>query len=48
MAMRQKGEGCIRKRKDGRWEGSFLTGEVKDGKKVRKRITCDHFFHFPK
>ena len=38
MAMRQKGEGCIRKRKDGRWEGSFLTGEVKNGKKVRKSV----------
>ncbi len=38
MARRTNGEGCVRKRTDGRWEGSFLTGEVRNGKKVRKSV----------
>ncbi len=40
MAKRQNGEGCVRKRSDGRWEGIFLTDEVKNGKRVRKSVTA--------
>ena len=38
MAKRTNGEGCVRKRKDGRWEGIFTTDEIKNGKKVRKSV----------
>ncbi len=38
MAKRAKGEGSLRKRNDGRWEGIYYTGEIKDGKRVRKSV----------
>lgn len=38
MARRNNGEGSISKRKDGRWEGRYYTGEVKNGKRVRKNV----------
>ena len=38
MARRNNGEGSITKRKDGRWEGRYYTGEVKNGKRVRKNV----------
>lgn len=38
MARRNNGEGSITKRKDGRWEGRCYTGEVKNGKRVRKNV----------
>lgn len=36
MAKRNNGEGTITKRKDGRWEGRYYTGEIVNGKRVRK------------
>lgn len=38
MARRNNGEGSISKRKDGRWEGRYYTGEVNNGKRVRKNV----------
>lgn len=39
MSRRAKGEGCIRKRKDGRWEGLYTVGyNVRTGKIVRKSV----------
>lgn len=38
MAKRKNGEGTLRKRKDGRWEGRYYTGEVVNGKRVRKNV----------
>lgn len=38
MARRNNGEGSITKRKDGRWEGRYYTGEVNNGKRVRKNV----------
>lgn len=38
MAKRNNGEGTITKRKDGRWEGRYYTGEVVNGKRVRKNV----------
>lgn len=38
MSKRENNTGCIRKRKDGRWEGIYLTGEIKDGKSIRKSV----------
>ena len=32
MARRTKGEGTLRKRKDGRWEGWFNIGKDENGK----------------
>ena len=36
MARRTKGEGTLRKRKDGRWEGWFNIGKDENGKTKRK------------
>ena len=38
MARRTNGDGCVRKRTDGRWEGIYYTGELKNGKAVRKSV----------
>lgn len=38
MAKRNNGEGSVTKRKDGRWEGRYYTGEVRNGKRVRKNV----------
>lgn len=38
MAKRNNGEGTITKRKDGRWEGRYYTGEIVYGKRVRKNV----------
>ena len=38
MARRAKGEGTIRKRKDGRWEGVYTTGIDENGKPIRKSV----------
>lgn len=38
MAKRNNGEGTITKRKDGRWEGRYYTGEIVNGKRVRKNV----------
>lgn len=38
MARRNNGEGSITKRKAGRWEGRYYTGEVNNGKRVRKNV----------
>ena len=38
MAKRNNGEGTITKRKDGRWEGRYYTGEIINGKRVRKNV----------
>ena len=38
MERRNNGEGSITKRKDGRWEGRYYTGEVNNGKRVRKNV----------
>ena len=35
MARRTKGEGTLRKRKDGRWEGWFNIGKDENGKTKR-------------
>ena len=40
MARRAKGEGTLRKRKDGRWEGWFNTGKDENGKIKRKSVTA--------
>ena len=38
MAKRSNGEGTLRKRKDGRWEGRFNAGVDENGKKIVKYI----------
>ena len=38
MKKRENNTGCIRKRKDGRWEGIYSTGEIKNGKNLRKSV----------
>ena len=40
MARRAKGEGTIRKRVDGRWEGWFAIGKDENGKTKRKSVTA--------
>lgn len=40
MARRTKGEGTLRKRKDGRWEGWFNIGKDENGKTKRKSVTA--------
>ena len=40
MARRAKGEGTLRKRKDGRWEGWFNIGKDENGKIIRKSVTA--------
>lgn len=35
---RAAGEGNIRKRKDGRWEGRYIAGHDKNGKAIRKNV----------
>lgn len=40
MARRTKGEGTLRKRKDGRWEGWFNIGKDENGKIKRKSVTA--------
>lgn len=35
---RANGEGSIRKRKDGRWEGRYTSGYDKDGKVITKNV----------
>ena len=35
---RANGEGNIRKRKDGRWEGRYTAGYDKDGKAITKNV----------
>lgn len=40
MARRTKGEGTLRKRKDGRWEGWFNIGKDENGKVKRKSVTA--------
>ena len=40
MARRAKGEGTIRKRKDGRWEGWFNIGKDENGKVKRISVTA--------
>ena len=35
---RANGEGSIRKRKDGRWEGRYTAGYDKDGKVITKNV----------
>lgn len=36
---RANGEGSIRKRKDGRWEGRYTSGYDKDGKVITKMFS---------
>lgn len=38
MARRAKGEGTVRLRKDGRWEGTYIAGVDENGKKFRKNV----------
>lgn len=38
MARRANGEGNIRKRKDGRWEGRYVAGHDANGKEIRKKV----------
>ena len=38
MARRANGEGNIRKRKDGRWEGRYVAGHDANGKEIRKNV----------
>lgn len=38
MAKRGNGEGTLRKRKDGRWEGRFNAGVDENGKKKVKYV----------
>ena len=39
MTKRNKGEGSVRKRPDGRWEGRYTLGrDPKTGKQVRKSV----------
>lgn len=40
MARRAKGDGTLRKRKDGRWEGWFNIGKDENGKIKRKSVTA--------
>lgn len=40
MARRAKGDGTLRKRKDGRWEGWFNIGKDDNGKIKRKSVTA--------
>lgn len=40
MARRAKGDGTLRKRKDGRWEGWFNIGTDENGKIKRKSVTA--------
>lgn len=40
MARRTKGEGTLRKRTDGRWEGWFNIGKDENGKVKRKSVTA--------
>ena len=40
MARRAKGDGTLRKRKDGRWEGWFNIGKNENGKIKRKSVTA--------
>lgn len=40
MARRTKGEGTLRKRKDGRWEGWFNIDKDENGKTKRKSVTA--------
>ena len=35
---RASGEGNIRKRSDGRWEGRYVAGHDKNGKPIRKNV----------
>ncbi len=35
---RANGEGSIRKRKDGRWEGRYTAGYGPDGKRIIKNV----------
>ena len=35
---RASGEGNIRKRKDGRWEGRYIAGHDENGKPIRKNV----------
>ena len=35
---RANGEGSIRKRKDGRWEGRYVAGHDENGKAIRKNV----------
>ena len=35
---RANGEGNIRKRKDGRWEGRYVAGHDENGKPIRKNV----------
>ena len=41
MALRAKGEGTFRKRKDGRWEGWFTVGKDENGKLIRRSVTSN-------
>ena len=38
MARRTKGEGTLRKRKDGRWEGWFNIGKTKTARQNEKAL----------
>ena len=38
MARRAAGEGNIRKRADGRWEGRYVAGHDAEGKPIRKNV----------
>ena len=35
---RANGEGSIRKRPDGRWEGRYIAGHDENGKPIRKNV----------
>ena len=35
---RASGEGSIRKRSDGRWEGRYVAGHTEEGKPIRKSV----------
>ena len=38
---RANGEGNIRKRKDGRWEGRYTAGyDLESGKRIIKNVLC--------
>ena len=39
---RANGEGSIRKRKDGRWEGRYTAGYDKDGKVITKKCSREN------
>ena len=38
MARRKNGEGTIRHRKDGRWEGRIVVGHDENGRAITKNV----------